>query len=335
MYREIESEDAREGTAAHWLAAQVLGGHFQLEELTDRAAPNGIIITGEMVEHVQMYVNTVQSIAPTVVVEKPIAGITGIETAIPDARCIVGTRGYIWDFKYSYKIVETNDNWQLITYAVLLFAKHEWQLSDIVVTIVQPRPYHFDGRVRSATITRENAWYYLKQLESAVAETQNPNAPARTGAHCNYCTALHACEAARRAGLNAVDATLNRGVASELPPVELGRELTILKRAAEAIKLRLDAAESHGLDLINKGGIIPGWSVERAFGRRQWRDPAEVGLIEALSGVTLTETKPVSPAQAEKLGVPKDLVSVYTTNRETGRKLVPRDSSIKAKEVFK
>ena len=334
-FQEIESEDAREGTAAHWVAAQVLAGHFELEELTDRPAPNGIIVTGEMVEHVEMYLSAVRSVTPVAVVESPLEGIPGMERATPDARFVTNVRGHIWEFKYGYKIVEAVDNWQMICYAVLLFIKHEWQLSDIVVTIVQPRPFHFDGRIRSWTITREIGWNFYSRIQLALAETQDPNAPARSGPHCDYCNALHACEAARRAAFNAVDITLNRGMASDLPAVELGRELTILRRAAEAIKLRLDAAESHGLDLINKGGMIPGWSVERALGRRQWRDEKDVPLIEALSGVTMTEQKSISPAQAEKRGVPKELVGVYAISRETGRKLVPRDGSMKAKEVFK
>src|SRR3546814_2922085 len=111
-FPDVESEDAKEGTAAHWVAAQVLGGHMQLEELTDRAAPNGVIVTGEMVEHVESYIAAVGT--PAVVEQELPTAIPGVETGTPDARRVVGPNGYIWDLKYGYGIVEVRDWWQEI-----------------------------------------------------------------------------------------------------------------------------------------------------------------------------------------------------------------------------
>src|SRR3546814_13877750 len=68
--------------------------------------------------------------------------IPGVATGTPDARRVVGPNGYIWDLKYGYGIVEVRDWWQGFTYAVNLFAKHEWNLTHINVTLVQPSPYH-------------------------------------------------------------------------------------------------------------------------------------------------------------------------------------------------
>jgi hypothetical protein len=328
----VESEDAKEGTAAHWLAAQVLGGHYQLEELTDRAAPNGVIVTGEMVEHVSSYVDRPREGLP--VVERLLqSAIPGVEDGTPDALWIVGTRGFIDDLKYGYGIVEIRDWWQGFSYAVDLFAKHEWRLESVTVTIVQPRPYHPDGRVRSWTITRETGWYLYQQLLAAAQRAHDPDAPAVTGPHCKNCRALHACEAARRAGLNGVDVSL-AGTATDLPADALAGELRQLRRAADAIKLRLDAIESHGLAIIDRGGIVPGWIAERSVGRERWTDPAKVAVLEMITGKTLHETKPVSPAQARKRGVSPATVKVYTETPVTGRKLVERDGSAKAAQVF-
>lgn len=334
-FPDVPSPDAEEGTAAHWAAAQVLQGHHALDELTDRAAPNGVIITGDMVEHIQMYVDTV---TPNSVIERPLpSAIPGVEDGTPDALRVDGFYGHIWDFKYGWGIVEARGNWQLACYAVNMFAKHDWKLEQVTCHIVQPRPYHYDGRVRSWKVTRDDARGLHEQLITAVGRTVTSGMTTRvpaavTGPHCKYCRALHVCEAARRAGLNAVDVAYS-GSPVDMQGVALSGELRTLKRAADAIKLRLDALESHAISTIDAGGIVPGWSMERALGRRTWKDD-NVTALEVLSGVTLTESKPVTPAQAEKRGVDPLLVKQFTTAPETGRKLVERDTSAKAKEVF-
>lgn len=330
-FPDVESEDAREGTAAHWLVAQVLGGHHALDELTDRPAPNGVMITGDMVEHAETYVATVP---PGVVVERVIASpIPGVDDGTPDALRVDGRYGHIWDFKYGWSIVEAPGNWQLACYIVALFAKHGWELDQVTAYIVQPRPYHPDGRTRSWKVTRDEAIALYHALAAAAQRAQAPDAPAITGPHCRDCRALHACEAARRAGLNAVDVAY-QGAAAPPTGDALGAELRTLKRAVDAIKLRLDALESHAIAVIDAGQVIPGWSLDRAYGRRRWKDDSQVPLLAAIAGVELMERKPVSPAQAEKAGVDKALVNQFTTTPETGRKLVERDGSTKAARVF-
>lgn len=328
-YPDDESEDAREGTAAHWVAAQVLGGHHALDELTDRATPNGVIVTGEMVEHVQTYIDTV---GPGAVIERELpSAIPGVDPGTPDALRIEGNRGHIWDFKYGYNIVGAVGNWQGACYAVNLFAKHEWMLEEVTFTVVQPRPFHYEGRVRSWTITRDWAWLLYTQLTAASAATDNPTAPAVTGPHCSYCRALHVCESARRAGMNGVDVSLRQQSAT-VEGEELAGELRTLRRARDAITKRLDALESHAMSVIDSGRVVPGWSIDRAFGRRKWT--GDVATLEALTGVKLREERPVSPAQARKLGVDDKLIDMFATTPETGRKLVERDGAAKARSVF-
>lgn len=329
-FPDTPSPEAEEGTAAHWVAATVLSEQHSLDELTDRPAPNGVMVTGEMVEHVQTYVDGV--VSPAVIERLLPSGVPGVEDGTPDALRVDGLHAHIWDFKYGWGIVEARNNWQGACYAVSLFAKHEWKLESVTFHIVQPRPYHYDGRVRSWKVTREEAVHLQKTLTEQVAQTQRDDPPARTGEHCKYCRALHVCEAARRAGMNAVDVAYS-GQPVDINGEALAGELRTLKRAADAIKLRLDAMESHAISTIDAGGIVPGYALERAYGRRKWKDD-NISVLEALSGKSLTESKPVTPAEAEKRGVDKTLVAQFTTTPETGRKLVERDNSQKAKEVF-
>lgn len=332
QFPETESEDAKEGTTAHWLAAQVLAGHHQIDELVDRMAPNGVICTGEMIEHVQTYIDTVCSVTATPVVEKPLLPWhPAIDPGTPDALFVQDSHGYIWDFKYGYSIVEASSH-QLACYALGLAAKHEWKLSSVTVTIVQPRPYHIDGRVRSVTYNQHQYADMYQRITNAAEATQQPGALATTGSHCKYCTALHACESARRAALNAVDVSL-AGQRVDIESHALAQELHTLRRAKEAIEKRLDAMESHAVATIDAGKIVPGWSLQRAYGQRKWLDGA-IATLAALTGRKLTEDKPMTPAAVEKAGVDKTLVKQFTTTPETGRKLVPVDGSTKANEVF-
>lgn len=335
-YPDVTIEEAEEGIAAHWAAAQVLGGHRQLDELVDRAAPNGVIVTGEMVEHIQTYIDAIGP-AP-VVVEKTIDIVPGIEPGTPDAvRVVDESHGHVWDFKYGWGIVEVKNNWQLICYAVGLFAKHHHAghpLTDVTVTIVQPRPSHPSGRVRSVTYTAAEIYDLAAHLQSYALRTTQPNAPCVTGDHCGDCKAITPCEAARRASLNAVDVAYT-SQPNELSGEDLAQELRTLRRAADMLKARLDAQEARALKVINDGGAVPGFTTERAFGRRKFISDDAVAALGVMFGLDLFERKPMTPPAVEKLGVPKDFVKQFTTTPETGRKLVARDASEKAREVFK
>lgn len=329
------SEDAKEGTAAHWLAQQVLGGYVScVEELTDRTTPNGVIISGEMVEHTQAYIDTVRAVTTTPVIERTMPIMDGVEPGTPDAL-YVGADGHahIWDLKYGYGIVEAPGNWQLACYMVGLFTKHP-NLVSVTGVIVQPRPFHPDGRVRSWTVSNAEVVLLRHQLAMAAQATQSPAAQTVSGQHCNYCRALHVCEAARRAAMNGVDVAL-QSQAVDMPPDGLAGELRTLRRAVNAIKLRLDSIEAHATAEIDLGVIIPGFELDRSFGRRRWVNDEVVTVLEAITGQELTQRTPMSPAATERAGVDTTLVAQFTTTPETGRKLVERDNGAKARAVFK
>ena len=333
---EDQSEDAKEGVAAHWVAAQVLGDHAQLEELTDRPAPNGVIVTGDMLDHVQFYIDTINGAtdgAP-VIVERSLPSLPGVEDGTPDAYRVSNHTADVWDFKYGYGIVEAVNNWQLGIYIVSLFCRHEWKFQTVTGHIVQPRPYHWQGRVRSWTVTNAEAIKLYHMFERTAQLTQDPNADARTGPHCRYCTAMPICEAAHRAALNAVDVSM-QATSHTLTGSEAAHELAVLRRGLDAIKARFDAVEGQTKALLDGGQIVPGWSMQRSYGNRVFLDDT-LPVLEAITGRTLTELKPLSPSKVEKLpGVGKELVRQFTTRPETGRKLTPVDVTTKANEVFK
>lgn len=144
-----EDESAAEGTAAHHAGAEMLLGREP-----GTVAPNGVVLTEEMLDGAQMWVDDVRSIgapASELQVEQRVymprimdelvtcrdcsgAGLdlTGCscETCAgtgkvlvqaygtPDTWLFVPSTGtvYVWDFKFGHGVVEHFENWQLIAY---------------------------------------------------------------------------------------------------------------------------------------------------------------------------------------------------------------------------
>ena len=334
LHPEKSSDDsADEGRAVHWIAAQILGDHFEPEELVDRQADNGVVITVDMMNHAVLYVDAIRAVTDQpVVIEQPLPAIPGVKQGVTDARFVFNNWGFIFDLKYGYSIVEVVGNWQMIIYAVSMMLKHEWKLDGIGVTIVQPRPSHPEGKVRAWTITRDQLINFYHEIVAKAEATRDPNAACVTGPWCKHCYALHACEAAREAGCNAVDVTTAPARSREINGQDLSDELKALRRASEMITLRLDALESHATGIINNGGIVPGFMMQTNTGNRRWN--VDVAVIEAMTGMTLTEPKPITPAAAERAGMSEAMLELYASRSETGRKLVERDSSALAAKVF-
>lgn len=331
-FTETESEAAAEGTAAHWVAEQVLNGVMLADELIDRKAPNGVIITGDMVDHVQMYVDAVQEVSHYPAVEYTIPMCEGVEDGTPDATYCIKWVGHVWDFKYGWSLVEAIGNWQLACYIIGLFNRTEWGLTECFGHIVQPRPWHPDGPVRSWRVSRDEALVLKERIEVQAAEIHTPGPHwATSGNHCRNCLALATCEAARMASLNAVDVTL-AGIVAEAP---VETEMALLRRAKSAITMRLDAVESRAVECIQNGAPVPGWSLIQGQGHRRWKDNTTIDKVAAMSGVTnLTELKPVTPAEALRRKVPEAIVEMLTERPDTGFKLVEQDANAKAAAIF-
>ena len=117
----------------------------------------------------------------------------------------------------------------------------------------------------------------------------------------------------------------------ELGDAALGAQLTILKRAEAAIGNRLTALESQIESKIRAGGMIPGWSLERgAAGKLAWtKSEAEVLALGELLGLCLA--KPMTPTQAGKAGLPKDLLAAYASRSAGSLKLTKASTTLAAK----
>jgi hypothetical protein len=339
-----DSDVAREGTASHWVASEVLVGRGA-EPFTGRTAPNGVIITEEMVEGAKVYVEHVAArvLLPNMRhVEEKVAVKRVHPTecwGTPDCWFYDKAAGllHVWDYKYGYGIVEPEDNWQLICYAAgVLDQVAPGGVADqhirVVLHIVQPRAFHRMGAARSWTVTAADLRGHVNQLEAAAAQALGAAPQCRSGEGCKYCSARHACPAAQQLAMLIAD-YVGGATPEVLSPGALAIELRTLQRAAAAVSARLTGLEAQAIALLRAGTGVPGWGMEAGKGRQTWSQPAaEIFALGDLMGVDLrAPAAAVTPVQARKAGLPDALVAAYSTVPETGIKLVPVDKTVAAR----
>lgn len=334
-----ESDDAKEGTAAHWVGEMVLTGQApDTISLVDRRAPNGVIVTGEMAEYVDIYVDHIRGrgIADQKIEHSFKFDAGGVDiTGTSDAVAFDGTTMFVDDLKYGYRIVDAWENWQLLVYAMgaILSAPNHVVPQRITMSIIQPRPYHRGGPVRSWTIDYATLNEFYKQLCHHAALAATDDAPLQSGSHCHYCDARFECPAMQQAGMNAIDVICS-GTNDVLSPGGLSIELTNLRRAKTVLESRLAALEEMAKERVKAGTIIPGYDIQRSYGHAKWIPAVDAATLEALTGKVLSESKLVTPAEAKRRGVSDEIVKAFTERPDNGFKLVQVDLDRTAKELF-
>lgn len=330
-----------EGTATHWITSEALQGRMQL---VGTKAPNGIITTIEMVECAGAYVAAVHENAGNLplVIEQPMrcAEIHSDCWGTPDLWYYnpVLAELHVWDYKHGFGIVEPYENWQLLCYSSGALCQVAAQLkvgpgeldqtTTTVLHICQPRSFHEHGVIRE---WRQKAWFlrgYVNTLALAAGKALTLQAECLSGGHCKYCSARHACPALAKASMVAID-YCEQARALQLPPDALARELRVLQRAEELIKARRTGIEQQAIGIIQQGGGVPGFALENGKGRRAWNRPVEEVLaLGGMMGTPLAApVAAITPAQAVKLGLAREVVDAYSEVPNTRYKLVPTDRS--------
>ena len=333
-----------EGNAAHFMALSAFNGVHTVEELIDRKAPNGVYMTPEMAEHVQSYLNLLDD-----------RGAMEVVTTFGDTTWRIDARAdYIWfnadrlltdmdgvvlsepgtlhvdDFKYGWRLVEAERNWTLVAHAVGFCLTRQIVPKRITLTIHQPRPHHFDGPVRSWSITYPQLLELYAQINVTMS---NPNDELHTGAHCAKCPALATCPAARAASMNAIDASemvFNENVDN----ATLAFSIDQLNRAKSMIESRLKASEELAMHRIKSGQIIDDYTAEMQYTNKRWKSHVTVDMIKMLTGKDLSIPKLPTPNQAKKANVPEAVIEPLTERIPTGMKLIRVSADKRATRIL-
>lgn len=344
-----ESNDTREGTATHWYAHELYLG-FQPENV----APNGVIITDEMVDAAEMYVDDIRA--------RYAEHIRYVTSAAPEFKIAIpgihpehcfGTPDFylyapaeqlliIWDLKFGHRFVDAFEFLQGICYytgLVDLLDANE-NLLTVEFRIVQPRCWSAYGPVRHWRVRASELRALVNMLKYAAESTLDQNPVATTGDHCSDCNGRFACSAARNSAMSAVDYS-KRGLPENPTVAAISFELSTLAAAERAIKARLSGLEAMATSMLKSGTRIPGYGLQDVTGNKRWRDDATPDQIRQLGqalGITIekpdqfiTPTQAIAEAYRCDKSIPKPVIektiTQFTDRPRSGVKLAVQDQS--------
>lgn len=324
---------ADEGTAAGELLERVVLGHD-----LPKQARNGVYFDDDMHFYVKPIAEEIHSNRQSeVLCEQPIDWRTRSGVWIRGKYDISFVRGgclYIDDLKYGWGIVEVENNWQLIGYAIGEVIRRGTAFETIVLRIHQPRPHHEDGSTREWKLTYAELLQLKEKIEVRFEEIVNGNRTLETGKQCKYCPAAgEACPAFNRLFYRALEVS-TEFTQDKIDETELARQLDHVNRASEVIKIKTDSLNELAVSRIKAGKIIPGYLTESRLGDRKWKAGISPEVVETLTGKKITEQVMLSPAKAEKVGVPKEFINQLVDRHFLGQKLIRKDHAVVGDKIF-
>lgn len=350
-----ESEAARLGTAAHEVAARYIDSYARSAVFNPKVGEemsNGVIIDDEMLDACELYADNVRGL---MISSGVFGGVYfGLEKRLTMPRVNEHSFGtadfylfdhnnltlYVYDFKYGHDPVEVFENWQLINYAAGIIdelMRHTPLFSDtdikIVFRVAQPRSFHRDGPIREWRTSVSELWMYVDKLRAAAELALSGLGKTVSGPHCRYCQARHGCESALTAAVRLYE------VAAEALPLDmdvnsLAVQYSIVTRAYKQLAAVQDALGQQIETLIRSGKHVPGYITQPKQGRETWAvDPEEIFALGDMMGIDLRKPTAVTPKQAVKLGIDKDVIKEYSHKTTSGLEVVQDDGS-KARLIF-
>jgi hypothetical protein len=332
-----ESDEAREGTAAHWVAqAAVLG--FPVPPV-DAIAANGVVVDQAMIDGATVYAEYIRSVlghVPARVEQRTAPG--GIHPkcwGTPDADDTDNGTLHIFDYKYGHRHVEAFENPQLTCYAAdRLHASGLPAIAYVMFHIIQPRCFHADGPISSWNCPVGKLYDMIAHLQSCAAAAIRPDAPlVATPGNCRDCDARTRCPAAQAAAIDAAEFS-RAAVPFDLSNAEAARFLSMVRQAQGRLDAMATGLEEQLLQALRSGRFVSGWQLTQTRSREQWRVPVEhvISMGRAL-GKDLGKLDAVTPSQARKLGIDETVISAYAFRPSGEMKLAPIDTTL-AKKVF-
>jgi hypothetical protein len=348
---EGDSDEAREGNAVHWVGHQGLNaykfgkGETSPYKYVGRTDPDGTVITSDMADGAAYYLSELMPIIERTDsrLRFQAEGRIQCQTIHPhnwgtcDFWAPPGLEPgalYLRDLKYGYKYVDCR-TWQLVNYAIGVAEQIPGaQVFDLGV--IQPRGWHRGGGHRSYRVSREQLMGPLREtIKASVEESLRDDARCISGPHCYECRALLRCDAA-----HAMFGEGFRFIGTNQPEEptvdQLSGELRLVYAAEDLIKQRKAALETEVEQRIRRGEVFPLWQLGHGRGaHRKWYPAAieKLKALEKLGGPKLFKEEPVSPAEAERRGVPAKLMAEYAFQPPGKVKLLPTDPNA-AKEAF-
>jgi hypothetical protein len=318
---------ADEGTAAHEVLELMLKGGE-----VPTTASNGVSITRDMHDH---------GLAALRFISELEAGGSyrsehALTMRLPDGTAITGTADvivlppdgktvHVIDYKYGHTHVPA-DSPQLKIYGIA--AAQEFNREVVHLHVIQPRDYTARSP-RSYLFTPAEQNDFCDEVANALRLAHAAKPYAVAGSHCLRCPGRGHCETLRTASLEFSGACGTDTTAPEAVAAELG----IAQQAVDLATARLKGLQDEATHVLSGGGVVPGWALERKPGRQQWKDEQPVLALAEAFGIldTVSTRKLITPLQAQKAGLPAELVKLHTERPMGEPKLVPAGETLAAK----
>lgn len=354
-----ETEQTRNGTAAHWVASECLeswkaGDNDEPRAYIGTAAPNGVVVDALIAEGAEVYVTDVigtlsqiQGGREALVVEFRVhmPAIHDQNWGTLDASAMTPQGLFIWDYKHGHAKVNAFENLQLIDYLEGLrefygINGREDQHTRVVARVVQPFAYDPRGPVSEWAFMLCDIRGYVNRLRAKAHEAMT-NPTLTSGKHCRYCPARGRCPALRAAVYNLIDLVDSPLGFDTMTGGELATEREILLRGQTTLKARLEAIEDDLTHRVKNGDGSCGLSLDSVPGRLNWTvDPNQAIAAVSLLGVDITRQHCDTPTQA-RARVPASMRDAFDqaikplTKRSRTLKLVDSTDTLAARAFRK
>lgn len=333
-YPQDETEASSEGNAGHWVISEMLSE--RTVKLGD-PTPFNINVTEEMLEGfdlIRKYFNEIHATNKWIHIEKTIEckDIHPECYGTPDLHYFDQPSNtlYIIDYKFGHKFVDEYENWQCVIYASGLVDKYLKVLDiklhevKVVITIVQPRCYIKGNSIRTWNVGSAANLTSLWDIARLAATKALEDKPAsKTGKHCKHCPGRHTCQALQE------DAYLSADIAKQSVPIELNisaasLELKMLESSLDLLQARIEGLKEFVTNKIKQGNKASFHTIEEVSGKgRDWSlSVEEIITLGKLFELDLSKLSTITPTQAIKLGLPKDLVESNSAVKPGSSKLV-------------
>jgi len=326
----VSGAAAAEGTAAHLLCELTIDAG---QVPPQRMVLNGLQVTDEMREGAQLWLDTVKSTVAelvgegyTVTTRTEVFGVTAIDPEYGGTTDCLITATHperndvvcVLDYTFGRNIVDVRGNKQLMSYLLCHIDKPLDQL-DMRGVIVQPRPWHPDGKVRRATFSADEMSVFTDMVRAAIYLFRSGDAEETVGTHCTYCPRMLHCSAICK---------FAEGIHEMGDSVVDSPEMAARILEMRGVLKRLIAlTEEHVSCKLQSGEEVPGLKLVETYGRRTWSVGEEV-LLSKIRNMRVGGKKQLykqtlrSPAEVEKI-LGKDVVKKFTKVESSGTTVVP------------
>lgn len=319
---ETDNEVREDGTACHWLAAEMWEGRqYDAGDL----APNGRELTDEMFAAVGDYHAMLQAWDAPVTVEQQIqvsAVFPGVADGTPDAWAFDGATGtlFVGDLKFGFRPVEVWRNAQLIVYAwslVQLLLRSGTAVARVRLFICQPRCAHRDGTVREWAVSVADLEPLANELAAHALACYAPNPECVAGPQCRNCAAAYGCRSAQSAAGSGMEVSYD-ATPFVLNEQQLGYELAKLMDAQAHIEHRITGLTTQAEALVRKGRTVPGFDMGRRATRWRWRAGTEALLrnLAPLFGVDVMQEPKIKTVAKLRDVLGADIIAMYAEKPE-------------------